>query len=173
MYNDDEDQFSAQHTFFCWDKVLTTEISALFSNFWLVNFSGQNPLKSLGNLEYGWFRMSGDVASSTFFSILDPAVYGVYVERVGSTAAADLPFEVCTQSGHLLPRTVNGDNEEQSGVPSDQSCEEDHTGRKSASLLLFPEFDNRRGVATVVTVTNTSESSDVRTHFIYVGRFGN
>jgi len=66
VYNDDEDQFSAQFTFRCWEKVFLDQISSVFQNDWLVEFSGQNPLKGLGpHQEYGWFRVFGHNASST------------------------------------------------------------------------------------------------------------
>jgi len=43
------------------------------------------------------------------------------------------------------------------------------------SLLLFPEFDNRRGQVTLFTVTNTncdSVEGSVWVEFVYIGRFG-
>ncbi|MDZ4774141.1 MAG: hypothetical protein SGI72_13510 [Planctomycetota bacterium] len=41
------------------------------------------------------------------------------------------------------------------------------------SLLVFPEFDNRLGDATMLTVTNTQETGgDIRIEFVYIGRFG-
>jgi hypothetical protein len=50
------------------------------------------------------------VAASTAVSIADPAFYAVLVERIGSFAAADLPFELCSQdNGDLLPSGVQGD----------------------------------------------------------------
>ena len=76
------------------------------------------------------------------------------------------------QSGHLLPRLLTGDNEEVPGSGSDQDCAEAIARRQRASLLLYPEFDNRHGMRTVVTLTNVSQADDVRAHFIYVGRFG-
>jgi len=113
VYNDDEDQFSANYTFRCWDKVRLTQISPLFENEWLKEFSGDNKYKKLGTYrEYGWFRMKGGVASSYSKTIVDPSIYGVFIEIVGDYAAADLPFEQGKQDGHLLPRSVSGDNEE-------------------------------------------------------------
>jgi hypothetical protein len=52
------------------------------------------------------------VANSYAFSIEDPAVYAVWIERIHGTAGTELPFEECSQDGHLFPRTVDGDNEE-------------------------------------------------------------
>jgi hypothetical protein len=112
VYNDDEDQFSANRTFFCWERVLLTDVSTLFDNDWLKDFSGDNHYKKLGDREYGWFKMDGGVASSFSKTIQDPAIYAAYIEIVGDYAAADLPFELGLQDGHLLPRSVSGDNEE-------------------------------------------------------------
>jgi hypothetical protein len=45
-------------------------------------------------------------------------------------------------------------------------------GRNPGSLLLYPEFDNRAGVVTVVTVTNTDATGDdVDVEFVYIGRY--
>ena len=83
-----------------------------------------------------------------------------------------LPFEVCKRSGHLFPRGNFGDNEEldaQGGT----DCSGDISRRSPGSLLLFPEFDNRNGVATVFTVTNTDAQAGTDVHFVYLGRYGN
>ncbi len=43
--------------------------------------------------------------------------------------------------------------------------------RVPASLLVFPEFDNRTGDLTLLTVTNTAEELDaVKVEFVYIGR---
>ena len=47
-------------------------------------------------------------------------------------------------------------------------------GRNAGSLLLYPEFDNRMGTVTVVTVTNTDAAgSAVDVEFVYIGRYAN
>jgi len=43
---------------------------------------------------------------------------------------------------------------------------EDIESRKPASLLIYPEFDNRDGIISVLTVGNTGPS-DIRAHFVY------
>jgi hypothetical protein len=113
VYNDNEDQFSAQYTFRCWDKTPILDVSDVFENDWLIDNSGQNPAKKLGtDQEYGWFRITGGVASAGACSLIDATVYGVYIEVINSTAAADLPFEEGENDGHLLPRLLTGDNSE-------------------------------------------------------------
>lgn len=41
-------------------------------------------------------------------------------------------------------------------------------GTEPGSFLLFPEYDNRPGQATYLTVTNVSTTSSIRIHFNYV-----
>ena len=46
-------------------------------------------------------------------------------------------------------------------------------GRNPGSLLLYPEFDNRDGIVTVLTITNTAVNvGDVDVEFVYIGRYG-
>lgn len=112
IYNDNEQVFSAQHTFDCWDKVKLTQMSNAFNNEFLFTQTDHDPEEVAGIplLESGWVRMDGGVASSQFFSILDPAFLAVFVERVGEFAAADLPFMMGTQdNGDLIPFGPFGD----------------------------------------------------------------
>ena len=46
-------------------------------------------------------------------------------------------------------------------------------GRTAGSLLLYPEFDNRVGDVTVLTITNVDDAVEVDVEFVYIGRFGN
>lgn len=113
IYNDNEEVFSAEYTFDCWDKPYLLDISGLFANDFLANSTNQNPAEILGApaLEAGWFKIDGAVAQSTQVVISDPAFYAVLLERIGSYGAADLPFELCSQNnGDLLPRSLLGDN---------------------------------------------------------------
>jgi len=173
VYNDNEEVFSAEYTFTCWDLVPLIEVSALFSNEFLLNGTNHDLGEGLpSDTEAGWMRINGGVANSTTMSIADPAFYAVQIERTSvDQAAADLPFETCLQSGHLLPRGLAGDNEEAGGA-SDEDCDTTHRRRQPASLLLFPEFDNLTGSGTVLTVTNTNPTESIRLHFVYIGRYG-
>ena len=45
-------------------------------------------------------------------------------------------------------------------------------GRNPGSLLIYPEFDNRDAVVTLLTVTNTNQASPVTVEFVYRGRVG-
>jgi hypothetical protein len=111
IYNDNEQVFSSEYTFYCWDRVLLHNITGLFDNAFLKNSTNHDLNEVLGHngLESGWFRMSGAIASSTSTDIADPAVYGVLIERIGTYGGADLPFEEGVNlNGKLLARSQDG-----------------------------------------------------------------
>lgn len=113
LYNDNEESFSFDHTFYCWDKPYLRDITFAFSNNFLKT-TDHDPDEILGapSRESGWLCCDGGVASSLQESIEDPAFYMVLVERVGSFGVADLPFECGTQlNGALLPRDLLGDGD--------------------------------------------------------------
>ena len=112
IYNDNEEVFSSEYTFDCWSRVHLLQISGIFDNHFLQNFTNQNSAELLGAplIETGWMRLDGAIADSTVVSIDDPAFYAVLVERIGNRGAADLPFEAGLQdNGDLLPRSIFGD----------------------------------------------------------------
>jgi hypothetical protein len=112
IYNDNEEVFSSEHEFFCWEKPYLLDISGVFANNFLRNWTNDDPDEILGatQLESGWMRIDGAVATSTAISIADPAFYAVLVEHIGSYGAADLPFEFCSQdNGDLLATGIFGD----------------------------------------------------------------
>ena len=112
VYNDNEDVFSRQHSFYCWERSPLQDISNLFENDWLAT-TDNDPDEVLGATatESGWMRINGGVATSSTTSIPDPAFYAVLIEvsDIGHLAA-DLPFGDCSQdNGGLLPRSLNGE----------------------------------------------------------------
>jgi hypothetical protein len=112
IYNDNEEEFSSEHTFYCWDRVHLKDISGVFDNDYLRDFTNNDSAELLGApaVETGWFRMTGSQASSSNTTLPNPAVYGVLVERIDSKGAADLPFEAGQNgSGALLARSLNGE----------------------------------------------------------------
>ncbi len=112
VYNDNEEAFSGQHLFRCWQCVRASDLSGTFSNDFLstLNSNDLNEIQGLPGQETGWARFDGREAFSTFTTILDPAIYVVLIERNGSYSAADLPFEFCSQdNGSLLPIGPQGD----------------------------------------------------------------
>lgn len=111
IYNDNEKQFSAEYSFYCWARVPLAYVSGAFSQAFLASTDDDaDELVGLPTIETGWFRIDGGVASSSAVTINDPAVIGFVIESVASFAAADLPFETGVQdNGDLLPRSVQGD----------------------------------------------------------------
>jgi len=111
IYNDNEEVFSSEYTFRCWDRVYLEDISGLFTNDFLATWTNDDPDEVIGapSIESGWFRVDGALASSTTTTLLEPAVYCVLVERIGNRGAADLPFEAgLNDSGKLYARSNDG-----------------------------------------------------------------
>ena len=111
IYNDNEEVFSDEYRFECWDRVYLTDISGIFDNDFLKNFTDHASNEILGapGRESGWFRMEGHHASSTAVTLPDPAIYAVLLEKIGNRGAADLPFENGQNgNGALLARSLDG-----------------------------------------------------------------
>lgn len=96
IFNDNEQVFSSEYTFRCWDRVFLSEISGIFMNDFLADWTNDDPDEMVGmnTIETGWFTFNGHVASDNTNSIMDPSVYGVLIERVGHLGMSDLPFEM-------------------------------------------------------------------------------
>jgi len=113
VYNDNEEAFSAQYQFRCWDRVKLGELNGVFTQDFLAYNTNQDVDEIVGanDVESGWMRVYGGTAYSTAEQILNPAIYAVLIERIGGYGAADLPFEsVATQNnGDLLARGIFGD----------------------------------------------------------------
>jgi len=110
IYNDNEEVFSSEYSFDCWDRVPLLDISGAFRNDFLLNGTNHDPGEILGfNLfESGWFIMDGGIATSTTTSIPDPAFLAVMVE-LGRMSSADLPFTIGEQeNGGLLSTSLSG-----------------------------------------------------------------
>ena len=114
IYNDNEEVFSTEYTFRCWDRVWLKDISNLFDNAYLRDFTNQDPNEVLGApaVEAGWMEIDGGVASSLSTSIDDPAFLAFLSEGVETLQVADLPFTIGTQTnGSLLSRALSGDTD--------------------------------------------------------------
>ena len=120
-WNDNEVMFSLEHTFDCWQKLrlgllqsqdLVTPVpgTGAFDKDTLDDFNS-DPNEIAGvNAEAGWFWINGVSASSSVETIMDPAVYAILIENIRGHSAADLPFELCSQSnGDLIPSNIRGD----------------------------------------------------------------
>jgi len=114
VFNDNEESFSGEYTFYCWEKPTLLEIRGTFANSFL-RTTDHDPNEILGaadRRESGWICIDGCVASSTQESIANPAFYAVLVERISSYSVSDLPFECGGQAnGALLPRGIFGDGD--------------------------------------------------------------
>jgi hypothetical protein len=112
IFNDNEEIFSSEHTFRCWERVTLLDISNIFANNFLQNWTNDDPDELLGapHIETGWIHIQGALANSSATTITNPSVYAVLVEHIGSRGASDLPFEDGERTnGELLPRSVTGD----------------------------------------------------------------
>ena len=112
IYNDNEEPFSSQHQFDCWDRIHVTDITNAFQRSFLES-SNQNPLEIQGSdLESGWYRMDGNVAFSSAAQVSDPAFLAVQLERVNGVlgiGVASLPFVKGSQdNGGLLSLNLFG-----------------------------------------------------------------
>ena len=112
IYNDNEEIFSSEYSFHCWEKTSLLDVSGIFAQNYLSMYTDQDPDELLGadSIETGWMRIDGGVATSSTTTINDPAFFAVLIDRIGNRGAADLPFESCTQPGGvLLPRSNSGE----------------------------------------------------------------
>ncbi len=96
IFNDNEEIFSSEYTFRCWDRVRLRNISLLFRNNFLANFTNNDKGEILGapHVESGWMHIQGHLWSDGQVSYPDPSIYAVLIERVGNMGASDLPFEM-------------------------------------------------------------------------------
>lgn len=112
IYNDNEEMFSSQLTFDCWDKVRLRDITNAFSDSFLQG-TNQNPLETQGlTEEVGWYEMDGLVAFSTVHQISDPAFLAMQIQRIGifGSQAASRAFMIDRNpNGALLSTSIFGD----------------------------------------------------------------
>lgn len=114
VYNDNEEPFSGEYTFYCWEKPTLLQVRGTFANSFL-RTTDHDPDEILGaanRRESGWICIDACFAQSQQETIIQPAFYAVLVERIGVYMAADLPFECGRQSnGSLLARGLFGDGD--------------------------------------------------------------
>jgi hypothetical protein len=134
VYNDNEEVFSTQHEFDCWDKVCLTDISGVFRRDFLLT-TNQNPFEIRGLnpmappaaaggdaapsgalLEAGWYRMDGAVAQSTNTVVTDPAFLAMQIERRNDSGVASLPFSLGTTSISYSSARMIGSNRPRGAV---------------------------------------------------------
>lgn len=109
IYNDNEEVYSAQYQFDCWERVALRNVNGAFTNNFLLS-TGHNVNEAFlavpGNsLETGWYRMDGAIAFSTAASVQDPAFLAAGLERlaIGVASVGMLPYGVGEQAnGDLI-----------------------------------------------------------------------
>lgn len=116
IFNDNEEIFSRQHHFRCWQRMTLLELAGVTSNEFLALHTNDDPSEVLGAggaIQSGWMRIQGDLAQSSTTTIEDPAFYAMLVEGTAlDRASSDLPFEFCTKStGDLMPQSLTGDQD--------------------------------------------------------------
>jgi hypothetical protein len=99
VYNDNEEAFSAQYTFDCWDRVRLKDINGAFTDSFLDttnNAAAESIVLVPGapQIETGWFRMDASIAFSTAASVQNPAFLACRIDRLilGVSAVASLPY---------------------------------------------------------------------------------
>lgn len=109
IYNDNEEMFSSQVEFDCWDRLPLSRIANSFRDDFLRS-SMDDPAETQGlGEETGWYEMDGRTAFSTADQIDDPAFLALQVETTGlfRHSAAAKPFAKGTQlNGDLLPVSI-------------------------------------------------------------------
>jgi hypothetical protein len=106
VYNDNEEVFSAQVSFVCWEDFDLLDISGLFGETFLES-TNHNVNEEINGDEYGWFRMDGRIAFSSADSVLDPAILSLLIEEINDGTGAELPFSSGSQdNGELVSQSV-------------------------------------------------------------------
>jgi hypothetical protein len=106
VYNDNEEVFSAQVSFVCWEDFDLLDISGLFGQSFLES-TNHNVNEQINGDEYGWFRMDGRIAFSSADSVQDPMILSLLIEEINGGTGAELPFTAGSQTnGELLSQSV-------------------------------------------------------------------
>jgi len=107
-YNDNEEAFSGQLSFDCWDIRRLENISGIFTDAFLESTNHNVNETGVGDLETGWIRLVGSTAFSTAQQRSNPAFM---VASIDLGLFASLPYGIGTNvNGDLLPLGPFGDN---------------------------------------------------------------
>lgn len=104
VYNDNEEVFSTEQSFRCWNKLPLLSVSGLFNNGFLQDFTNDDPSEVVGapNLESGWMRISGALLIDDLTTTTDPAVLAFLIEGSEGETSAGLPFGAGANLSGLL-----------------------------------------------------------------------
>ncbi len=111
VYNDNENQFSAQTTFRCWTKRRLRDINGVFLQQFLYD-SNDSPTEQIQGLESGWYRINGGTAFSTADSVNNAAILAVQISSMRidgpNRSTANLPFTqgLNPTEGELLSQSI-------------------------------------------------------------------
>lgn len=101
IWNDNEEVFSSEYSFVCWERVSLLNISALFGqNFLVTTNHDPQEIKGHAALEAGWMHVQGALWTNSPDQGMDPSVYAVLIETIENPAMmntlgmGDLPFEM-------------------------------------------------------------------------------
>ena len=86
IYNDNEEVFSVEYPFEgCWSRVALRDISSIFLNSFLANFTNDAPNEFLGFpfVEAGWIRGEGAFFFGQDEALVNPAMLGTLLRRGG------------------------------------------------------------------------------------------
>jgi hypothetical protein len=113
IYNDNEEVFSGQYSFRCWKRARLSDISAAFSNTFLLS-TNQAPNEVNGGsgpltIETGWLRINGLLANSTQVALPDPAILAARIDDSANKPLASLPYTKGQQTNaSLLSHSITG-----------------------------------------------------------------
>jgi len=112
IYNDNEEGFSSEFTFECWNRTKLRDISEVFSLYFLKFHTNQDEDEIFGMssrfAETGWMVIDGAIASSLTTSLHDPAILA-FLREGSFQLSASLPWSRGVQpNGSLLARSQDG-----------------------------------------------------------------
>lgn len=107
VYNDNEQQFSANTTVRCWSKRRLRDINGVFTQQFLES-TNDNFGEQIGGLESGWYRLDGGTAFSSADSVDGAAILAVQIGGLSGRKTANLPFTqgLNATEGELLTQSI-------------------------------------------------------------------
>ena len=118
IYNDNEEVFSAQRSFNCYEQCDLLHISGVFGNDFLLSTNHNqneiqwpnNPLvDNVNPPEAGWFSLKGAIANSSAASFSNPSILAALIERTPDGSGTVLPFVTGERAnGSLLSQSIFG-----------------------------------------------------------------
>lgn len=116
-YNDNEEVFSFEHEFSCWEEVDLLAVSFLFDNGFLQTNTNHDPNEVFGvpAIETGWVEIEGVFSAGMFSAFQDPAIVALMIEQdsFGTSTSTHPAFRGSNTSGSLIP---DGDAQSAAGA---------------------------------------------------------